>query len=211
MGCFATPTHACMHARTPPRPAPPRTTPPAAHCRAGEFNADFLLRELPGILGIEQKRVRMLLKELVRAASGLGGARAQRCGCAAADAVRSDPGCGPDPRRGHPAAVAPRAALHLPDRSPPTSLQVGARKRMTLVQAVSQFRQKRPGDAAVSLNNFVSASRAQPDEGPLQWNDREELKDLYSVYCAKVRARARQLRGNARPPPPSPWLTTIHT
>jgi hypothetical protein len=34
---------------------------------AGEFDAQFLLKELPSILDIEEKRVRMLLKELVGA------------------------------------------------------------------------------------------------------------------------------------------------
>jgi hypothetical protein len=33
----------------------------------GEFDAAFLLGELPKVLGIEDKRVRMLLKELVGA------------------------------------------------------------------------------------------------------------------------------------------------
>jgi hypothetical protein len=32
-----------------------------------EFDAGFLLGELPKVLGIEEKRVRMLLKELVGA------------------------------------------------------------------------------------------------------------------------------------------------
>jgi hypothetical protein len=36
-------------------------------CPAGEFDAQFLLKELPTILDIEEKRVRMLLKELVGA------------------------------------------------------------------------------------------------------------------------------------------------
>ena len=98
----------------------------------GDFDAAFLLGELPKILNVDDKRVRMLLRELV-----------------------------------------------------------GARKRMLLVQAVSQARQRRPGDAVTSMNNLLSAHRAQPDEGaaagrPVQWGEREELKDLYALYCAKV-------------------------
>jgi len=34
---------------------------------SADFDAQFLLRELPGIMGIEDRRVRMLLKELVGA------------------------------------------------------------------------------------------------------------------------------------------------
>jgi hypothetical protein len=71
---------------------------------------------------------------------------------------------------------------------------VGARKRMLLVQAVSQYRQKRPGDSVTSLNNLLSAYRAQPEEGlgVVQWGEREELKDLFSTYCAKVGDGAKQ-------------------
>jgi len=100
-----------------------------------EFDAAFLLGELPKIMGLEEKRVRMLLKELV-----------------------------------------------------------GARKRMLLVQAVSQFRQKRPGDSVTSLSNLLSAYRAQPEDGlgVIQWGEREELKELYQVYCAKVADEAKR-------------------
>jgi hypothetical protein len=67
---------------------------------------------------------------------------------------------------------------------------------MLLVQAVSQHRQRRPGDAATSMLNLLSAYRAQPEEaskeggavGVVQWGEREELKDLYALFCAKVRA-----------------------
>eukprot|EP00878_Enallax_costatus_P008337 GHUV01008715.1.p1 GENE.GHUV01008715.1~~GHUV01008715.1.p1 ORF type:complete len:884 (+),score=360.27 GHUV01008715.1:261-2912(+) len=99
-----------------------------------EFDANFLLKELPSILAIDDRRVRMLLKELV-----------------------------------------------------------GARKRMLLVQAVSQHRQRRPGDAATSMSNLISAYRAQPEEHPeggsvgvVQWGEREELKELYGIFCTKV-------------------------
>lgn len=63
-----------------------------------------------------------------------------------------------------------------------------------MVQAVSQHRQRRPGDAAVSMLNLISAYRAQPEQtaeggavGAVQWGEREELKDLYGIFCAKVR------------------------
>lgn len=66
-------------------------------------------------------------------------------------------------------------------------------RRMLLVQAVSQHRQRRPGDAVVSLLNLVSTYRAQPEAaaeggsvGVVQWGEREELKDLYGIYCRKV-------------------------
>jgi hypothetical protein len=98
---------------------------------AAKFDANTLLVELPKVLGIEQKRVDALVRELV-----------------------------------------------------------GSRKRMLLVQAVSQHRQKRPGDAAVSLNNLLSAYRAKPESGgnagAVQWGEREELRDLYGAYCAQV-------------------------
>jgi hypothetical protein len=70
---------------------------------------------------------------------------------------------------------------------------VGSRKRMLLVQAVSQHRQKRPSDVAFSLNNLISAYRAQPEKGgnkgAVQWGEREEVKELFGTYCAKVGGR----------------------
>jgi hypothetical protein len=66
---------------------------------------------------------------------------------------------------------------------------VGSRKRMLLVQAVSQHRQKRPGDAVTSLNNLISAYRASPEKGgvgAVQWGEHEELKELLGTYCNKV-------------------------
>jgi hypothetical protein len=66
-------------------------------------------------------------------------------------------------------------------------------RRMLLVQAVSQHRQRRPNDSVVSLANLISAYRAQPEEakeggsvGVVQWGEREELKDLYAIFCDKV-------------------------
>lgn len=70
---------------------------------------------------------------------------------------------------------------------------IGSRKRMLLVQAVSQHRQKRGADIVVSLNNLLSAYRAQPEKGgnggAVTWGEREELKDIYGAYCARVGGR----------------------
>jgi hypothetical protein len=77
---------------------------------------------------------------------------------------------------------------------------IGSRKRMLLVQAISQHRQKRGADAITSLNNLISAYRAIPEQGgvgAVQWGEHEELKELFATYCAKVgRAPARR-RGAA--------------
>ncbi|KAI8462392.1 MAG: hypothetical protein J3K34DRAFT_448722 [Monoraphidium minutum] len=101
-----------------------------------EFDAELLLGTLPKILGVDEKRVGTLLKELI-----------------------------------------------------------GSRKRMLLVQAVSQHRQKRGGDAITSLNNLISTYRAQPDKagvGAIQWGEREELKDMFTAYCGKVEEASKQ-------------------
>ena len=100
---------------------------------------------------------------------------------------------------------------------------VGSRKRMLLVQAISQQRQKRGGDAVTSLNNLLSAYRAQPEAGgvnAVQWGEREELKELFAAYCSKVRARVEKSRvfcespipaGGSVCPPTSPrGLPHIH-
>lgn len=60
------------------------------------------------------------------------------------------------------------------------------------VQAVSQLRQKRLGEAAVSLNNLVSATRALPEGGPMAWTSRAELAELYRLYCDKQGDAAKQ-------------------
>lgn len=52
------PTHLPTLTITPPPPLLPSPLP-------AEFDASFLLGELPKVLDIEDKRVRMLLKELV--------------------------------------------------------------------------------------------------------------------------------------------------
>ena len=97
-----------------------------------KFDAKLLLDELPKILGVDERKLNALLRELV-----------------------------------------------------------GSRKRMLLVQAVSQHRQKRGGELAASLNNLISAYRAQPEKGgnnagAATWSDRDELKEIYGAYCARV-------------------------
>lgn len=64
---------------------------------------------------------------------------------------------------------------------------VATRRRLLMVQAVSQLRQKRLFDTTSSLNNLVSCSKAMPDDKPMQWNEQRELRSLYSLYCSKVR------------------------
>ncbi|KAI8475724.1 MAG: hypothetical protein J3K34DRAFT_517150 [Monoraphidium minutum] len=101
-----------------------------------KFDAQLLLHDLPKVLGVDEKRVTALLRELV-----------------------------------------------------------GSRKRMLLVQAVSQHRQKRASEMAVSLNNLISAYRAMPEKdgkSVVQWGEREELKEIFGGYCARVEDPARR-------------------
>ena len=48
---------------------------------------------------------------------------------------------------------------------------VASRRRMLLVQAVSQYRQKRPAETVVSLQNLLSCSRALPEKDAIQWSE----------------------------------------
>jgi len=59
------------------------------------------------------------------------------------------------------------------------------RKRATLVQAVSFLRQKKFSDTVKSLNNLRSCAAALPGSGPEVWSEREEVADLYGLYCSK--------------------------
>uniref|UniRef100_A0A7S0S6E9 Uncharacterized protein n=1 Tax=Chlamydomonas leiostraca TaxID=1034604 RepID=A0A7S0S6E9_9CHLO len=93
---------------------------------SGTFDADYMLHKLPAMLGLEERKVKQIVKELV-----------------------------------------------------------GTRKRMLLVQAVSQHRQRRPQDVATSLNNLLSATRAMPEKEPLSWTEPSELRELYGIFCAK--------------------------
>jgi hypothetical protein len=63
---------------------------------------------------------------------------------------------------------------------------VGSRRRMLLVQAISQLRQKRPQDALTSTHNLVSCWKAMPDSGPMPWTERAELQDVYVAYATRV-------------------------
>ncbi len=69
---------------------------------------------------------------------------------------------------------------------------VGSRKRMLLVQAVSQYRQKRPAETVISLQNLLSCTKVLPEEKPMQWSERAELKDVFQAYCSEVRGRPHQ-------------------
>jgi len=62
---------------------------------------------------------------------------------------------------------------------------VGSRKRMMLVQAVSQFRQKRPQEVSASLNNLISCLRVLPEDKPLSWTEPQELRDMYATFCMR--------------------------
>jgi len=59
------------------------------------------------------------------------------------------------------------------------------RKRLTLVQAVSSLRQKKMADAVKSLNNLKACAAALPDSPTEAWGEKEEVADLYSLYCSK--------------------------
>mmetsp|Transcript_30974 Transcript_30974/g.68639 ORF Transcript_30974/g.68639 Transcript_30974/m.68639 type:complete len:1037 (+) Transcript_30974:146-3256(+) len=100
---------------------------------SGDLDADFVLKKLPEVLVLEQRKVAMVIKEIV-----------------------------------------------------------SSRKRMLLVQAVSQQRQKRTNEVVTSLQNLLSCTRALPEAGPMSWTDREELKDLYALFCDKEDSAAKQ-------------------
>lgn len=63
---------------------------------------------------------------------------------------------------------------------------VATRKRMLLVQGISQLRQKRPQEALTSVQNLISCWRAQPEENPMPWTEKAELQDLYVAYASQV-------------------------
>jgi hypothetical protein len=64
--------------------------------------------------------------------------------------------------------------------------EVGTRKRMLLVQAVSQFRQRRLNEAITSLQNLLSCVTLMPEDGPIPWKERGELQEVFGLFCAKV-------------------------
>lgn len=64
------------------------------------------------------------------------------------------------------------------------------RKRLTLVQAVSLFRQKKKDEVVRTVNNLVSQHRAFP--APVSWDRKEEVMDLFMTYASQTEDRARQ-------------------
>ena len=68
---------------------------------------------------------------------------------------------------------------------------VASRRRMLLVQAVSQYRQKRPAETVVSLQNLLSCSRALPEKDAMLWSERAELRDIFQAFCSQVRDHER--------------------
>ena len=42
----------------------------------------------------------------------------------------------------------------------------------------------------VSLNNLINCNKALPELSPMQWNEPQEIKDVFQVYIAKVRRGA---------------------
>ncbi len=68
----------------------------------------------------------------------------------------------------------------------------GERKRTTLVQAVSFLRQKKVGDTVKSLNNLRACAAALPESTSEAWGEKDEVADLYSLYCSKESDEARR-------------------
>lgn len=75
------------------------------------------------------------------------------------------------------------ATLALSDKAtrPVIKELVGSRRRMLLVQAISQYRQKRVDEAIVSCQNLLSCLRVMPMEEPFAWNEHAELRDIFQV------------------------------
>lgn len=63
--------------------------------------------------------------------------------------------------------------------------EVSTRKRMLLVQAVSQFRQRRVNEAVTSLQNLLSCVALMPEDTAMAWKEKGELQEVYGLYCAK--------------------------
>lgn len=70
--------------------------------------------------------------------------------------------------------------------------EVGSRKRTLLVQAVSQYRQRRVHETVISLNNLISCVRLMPEEKAMPWKERSELLDVFGVFCAKEESDAKR-------------------
>jgi len=50
---------------------------------------------------------------------------------------------------------------------------------------VAFLRQKKMGDAVKALNNLRACGAALGEGGAERWEERDEVADLYSVYCSK--------------------------
>lgn len=68
---------------------------------------------------------------------------------------------------------------------------VKGRKRLTLVQAISQLRQKKPDAAVASVRNYIAQHRAMPGLAT-QWDRPEELADLFMMYVTAEADEAKQ-------------------
>ncbi|PNW77802.1 hypothetical protein CHLRE_10g452450v5 [Chlamydomonas reinhardtii] len=86
------------------------------------------------------------------------------------------------------------AALQLPENKIRIIVkeEVSTRKRMLLVQAVSQFRQRRVNEAVVSLQNLLSCLALMPEDKPMPWKERSELQEVFGLYCAKEESEAKR-------------------
>ncbi len=64
----------------------------------------------------------------------------------------------------------------------------GSKRRMLLVQAISQLRQRRTQETTTSLLNLLSCTRALPgNEASMSWTERGELRDIYAIFAQRVR------------------------
>lgn len=52
-------------------------------------------------------------------------------------------------------------------------------------------------DATISLNNLLSCLKLSPEKEPFQWQERQELKDVYGVFCINVSGAVTLLQGRA--------------
>ncbi|KAG2482678.1 hypothetical protein HYH03_018413 [Edaphochlamys debaryana] len=70
--------------------------------------------------------------------------------------------------------------------------EVNTRRRTLLVQAVSQYRQRRVNEAATSLQNLLSCVAMYPEEGPMPWKEMGELYEVYGLFCNKEESEAKR-------------------
>ncbi|KAK9839292.1 hypothetical protein WJX81_005958 [Elliptochloris bilobata] len=84
--------------------------------------------------------------------------------------------------------------LGLPQRRATAAVEALTkdRKRTVLVQAISFLRQRKLAEAVKALNNLLAANKALPSERPVQWDAKEELSDLFSVYVGREHSHEKQ-------------------